>query len=116
MTLPVWPASLPNPAEYSFAPQERRRVQPVATDPPGFRGFAREALVTATVRWRMTPAQAAVFDPFWRTDLAYATRWFTVRLPGRGGMVARSARFTAPPQRQHLSVGIVDVTGQMEVR
>lgn len=116
MALQTWPATLPAPAQYTFGPRERRRVVASADDPPGFRRFARDALVEAQVRWVFTAQHMATFDTFFQSTLAIGARWFTIPLPGRSGVVSRAARFIGPPRVSHLAAGVFDVSATFEVR
>jgi Concanavalin A-like lectin/glucanases superfamily len=118
MTFEVWPDSLPSPSDYAFETRERRRRNPTGASAPRtfLRTFARDPVVDAQVRWRLSASDLKTFDTWYTATLALGMKRFLIPLPGEGGWVARVARFIGAPRLTHVETGIFDVAATLEVR
>jgi len=116
-----WPTTLPAPRpNYALAPVD----QTVRTDMESGAARARRRTSArsdkATVHWRMTDAQLAIFRAWFddaSTGIAGGAGWFDVTLPiGTGGKVAVTARFIGPFTADFSDLSVWDVSGELEIR
>lgn len=111
----TYPASLPGPMPGSFAPRPRRAASSIE-GPLQQRARQRDgAGAMHQYTYVYTPAEMVVWRTWWRDELLEGKSWFRARLPGRGGMMERWARYVTTTE-QLLGGGIYRVQASIELR
>lgn len=110
-----YPDTLPGPIGAGLVPAERRRL----TDLPGELAAAyRQRDYLADQRVELGPfteAEAALFDAWYRADLAHGGNWFQAFWPLPAGAVGGVRRWVGAPQWRHDGAHW-RVSGTVEVR
>lgn len=87
----IYPDGLPNPSlSMTFTPAERRFMNGL---PLAIRAFERGFRGNAKVHFQYTAGQAAIFRPWWETDLNFGTNWFAANWPNAFGFTFKVYRF-----------------------
>jgi hypothetical protein len=117
----VYPPSLPGPA-YPWQQQrvERRMLRALREPANAARARSRDPVVMVpSATWTYSAAEME----YWRVwfegagpTQAARLRWFSAVLPGRGGLIARVARYMAAPERALLGNGLWRVTAPLCIR
>lgn len=116
MTNIVFPSALPNPSVSIIAPADRRLLSDVTGGPQQSRGVQRDYLALESVQFRLSPAQAIVFDDWWRSRLRYGGCWFASNWPLPAGWLSTTRRFSSTPRWLHQPGGDWIVSAQTQLR
>jgi hypothetical protein len=117
MAAVTFPSTLPNPSASVVTPAERRLLSDVKGGPQQARGLQRDYLGTQEVAWNLlTPAEAAIFDDWWKTTLQFGGAWFASTWPAPQGFVSLVRRFMGDPSWTHVEGGFWRVSARMLVR
>ena len=114
-----YPATLPSPTAWRVRPDERRVLRTLREPANANRLRSTDYGSTVDAEWIYTAAEMAVGKAWYEgaaIDQVDRLRQFNAALPGRGGIVARVARYLTPPQRTLLGNGVWRVTAQLRVR
>lgn len=114
MPLIAYPASLPGPEAGSLSPRPRRAAS--SDGPLEQRARQRDfAGALSQYPFMYTPADMAAWREWFRTMLLDGRRWFTIALPGDGGVVTRVVKYREV--REHkLGAGNYRVDATFEQR
>lgn len=115
----AYPSTLPGPTGWRHKRIESRQLRDLRDPANVNRLRARDYGANAQAEWIYTPAEMAIWKAWFEGVLstqAARLRWFTARLPGRGGASTRVVRYMGPPQRQHVGQGNWRVTANLYVR
>jgi hypothetical protein len=114
----VYPSTLPAPqAGWAALPRERAARSPLPGNPQA-RARSRDAIVdVSSATWVYSPAEMAVWRPWWHTTLKDGQLWFLAVAPGAGGYISRVMRYRpASVQVTPLGRGIARVQAELEMR
>lgn len=110
-----YPPSLPVPNSGDVKTAERRLLSAIAGLQQA-RVAQRDYLATQEVSWLLTPAEAATFYAWWKTDLVLGGMWFASDWPHPQGWIVKVRRFLGTPLMSHVPGGNWAVSGLTEVR
>lgn len=112
----VWPVSLPQlplAGRYQETFPNTNLRTPMEMGPPKVRKRFIANVTPLDVAFKLTTAQVATFETFYKTDCSYGALSFTWVNPRTG--VSASIRFQDVPKVSHDEGGIWDVTCKMEI-
>lgn len=115
----LYPATLPGPSSWVQQAPERRALHTLREPTSQARTRWRDGGRQAQAEWIYNAAEMATWKAWHEGPLATQgarLRWFSAVLPGRGGDIARTARYMAPPQRTALGNGLWRVSAPLYVR
>lgn len=113
----AYPATLPavQPG-WTSVPRERAARSSLPGYPQARRRSS-DLIQDASAQWTLPPEKMAIWWEFWHTTLLDGQLWFTVDMPGRGGMIQRIARFRPNTlQVQPLGSGVCRINVDLEIR
>jgi len=116
MALSEFPPTLPLPSVSGTTPAERRAASDLS-GPLQLRGWQADYLARQRVEWFLTPAQASIFDAWWKADQTSGGAWFAATWPSPQGLVSLVRRFISTPQWKYVAgSGHWVVSAQVQVR
>lgn len=115
MATPQYPTTLPIPKAVQGSPSN----QLLSGSDDGQYSARRltmvpAASISATFKFLQNQYQQFVF--WYRVDLKYGHKWFTINLPSGAGIVPHVARFMSPPEAKFNGHRHWDVTADFEIR
>lgn len=116
MAVLAYPSTLPMPAQAVVLTPVPTRREYGRPGPFSVRVYGVDRLYQGTAQLVLTPAQVEAFRAWWATDLVQGGCWFAASWPTQRGSIQQAWRLTAPPQYEHLAVGIWRVSLAVEVR
>lgn len=117
MALVVFPDTLPGPSMSRVVPGERRIPSDLSGGPQQFRGIQRDYSAVHEVEWSLlSPAEAAIFDDWWRLTLVKGGLWFSSTWPAPQGYGNLVRRFSEAPAWTLLEGGYWKVGAKLVVR
>lgn len=94
----------------------------LASSPPGELGpidnrrRTQQTSSVAPATFRFLLDQYATFVAWWKSDLAYGHKWFTITLPSARGNVTHYARFTSKYTANKKGYRFMEVSCELELR
>jgi hypothetical protein len=114
VSTPAYPDTIPGPSHFSFKPVQQV-IRTEEFGPKAFRRRTRDLGSLASVTFRFTRNEYQIFLNWFRADLLYGNRKFTIDLPSAGGQISHIACFDKRPMAKLLGHTVWEVTGELEI-
>jgi hypothetical protein len=115
----LYPASLPGPDTWRQQRVDRRQMRDMRQPANANRLRWRDLGTNASATWVYPAEKMSIWMAWYEgalADQAARLRWFTAPLPGRGGAIARVARYVTPPKRVHCGAGLWKISADLYIR
>lgn len=116
MATPRYPEQLPGVSTFRLVPTAQILAGENETGPLALRRRSRQPGATAEVTFRFVESDYAVFMDWWKTDLLYGHRWFTISIPSAGGVTWHTVRFADRPRAALQGHRYWELTTTIEIR
>ena len=116
MTTPKYPDLLPGVSTFRLTPGAQGIRSENETGPVALRRRSRQPWATAEVTFRYIETDYATFIAWWKNDLVYGHRWFTINIPSAGGITEHYVRFADRPRAALQGHRHWELTTTIEIR
>ena len=116
MTTPQYPTTLPGVSTFTLAPSAQVIVSGNDVGPQALRRRSRQPGATSQLSFRYSETDYATFISWWKTELLYGHRWFTIRIPSAAGIARHVVRFSEPYRATLLGHRFWSVSATIETR
>jgi hypothetical protein len=115
MSTPAYPDQLPIPLTFRLQANDQIVTDP-ENEPRDSRRLTIVPSAVADVTFRYLLDNYKIFKNWYKDDLRYGIKWFTIDLPSAAGLVSHVVRFADRPRASLKGHRYWEVSAQIEIR